>query len=215
MGARAPSFELSLLPDQGIAANAAVAFAVHGAWQPTVVVKGQELPSTVTYYDVPFSPPEALRYGTIRPLSGDWPIGPLEVHARSGTGDRELQATVLIEPARQELPQCESFGVLELRKSLPLPTMSSYEYVGLAHGPVASTQGPFVICTVEHESGRFLKKRATSQTLIMVGNAGVIQLHPPLPRQLLSVRLTDLAGAKLEVTRPFPKGQQRTVPSVG
>lgn len=216
MGARVPSFELSLLPDQGIAANAGIAFVMHGRWQPSVLVKGQELATTITIYAQPLAQPQAGEYGVIRPEKGQWPVGALEVHARQAGGERELQSTVLIEPARHEVPQCESFGVLELRKSLPAGTTGSYEYVGLAHGPVGSTQGPFVICTVEHESGRWLtKKRAMSQTIVQVGQAGTIQLPLPLPRQLLRVQLTDLAGGTLEVLPPFPKGQQRTQPSVG
>jgi hypothetical protein len=216
MGIRPPSFEVCLLPDQGIAANAAVPFCFHGPWQPSVFFGGQELAVTVTDHGAPTRAAQGNLYGSLRPVSGDWPVGALEIHARQTGGERELQSTVLIEPARNEAPQCESFGVLELRKSLAQPTMPSYEYVGLAHGPIVSTQGPFVICTVEHESGRWLtKKRGSSRTIVLVGQAGVMQLPLPLPRQLLRVQLTDLAGGTLEVLPPFPKGQQRTQPAVG
>ena len=72
-------------------------------------------------------------------------------------------------------------------------------------------QGRVLTC-----AGRWLtKKRATSQTIVQVGQAGIMQLPLPLPRQLLRVQLTDLAGGTLEVLPPFPKGQQRTLPAVG
>ena len=203
MGARPPSFTLRLPALSTVAANAAIVFGASGPWQPRVAVAGHALPTTITQHELTFTHPQGDRYGSLRPATGDWPIGTLDVYARSGYGDEEIHMAVTITPARQEIPRCDALGLPVLRASLAVPMMSRYDFVAIDHAPVLSTQGPFVVCSVEHESGRFRPRRTTQQTLVFVGEPGTIRLPPPLPRRIVRVRFVDLAGATLELTPPF------------
>ena len=206
MGARAPSFALRLPATVGVAANAAIAFGASGPWQPRVVVAGHEVPTTITQHYLAYTHPNGDHYGSLRPTSGDWPVGTLDVYARSGYGDHEVHTAVTITPARQEMPRCEAIAAPVMRTSPPLPMMASYDFVAIDHGPVVSTHGPFVSCIVTHESGRFRRRRTTQATLVFVGEPGTIQLHPPMPDRIVGVRFVDLAGATLTLTPPFPIG---------
>jgi hypothetical protein len=206
MGARAPSFALALPATSVVAANAAIAFAAHGPWQPRVLVGGVELPSRASDYVVAFAHPNGDVYGSLRPVDGDWPVGALEVHARSGYGDQDLRMTVTIGPARREPPRCEFLRSPMLRMSPPLPMMNAYEYVAIGHGVVTSPLGPFVVCAVEREAGSWWRQtRSEERTLVFVDRPGTIQLRPPLPRRIVRVRFIDLAGDTLELDPPFPQ----------
>lgn len=199
---------LTLPEDGSVAANAAIVVECYGgAFEAVVSAGGREIPTVVTSHSEARQFPQASYHSLVRPVAGDWPTGTLEIHARLVDDRTEIHQSVLIRPAIVRVPpSCSYVRAPMLRECMPGPMMPGREDVVVDLGPITAAHGPYATCAIEYAPHDAKYAPVRQEFFVALDRPQTIHLDPPLPRALTLVVITDLTGASLVLSPPFPVG---------
>lgn len=199
MGIQAPSFQVEMVGTT-LPANAALVTASYSVESVTVTSGATDIPTRTVCAGRLSDRNSASVLAMVRPVSGDWPQGPLRVVARGWqrvVAEYEVTVGAAIEG---EPPSCAFV-------SGPMPIHSfgdpgqgpSPPRAGLVYAGLADAHGAVVMITVE---------LAGNVTRHEIGDAksggGTIVIGEPF--ELTRLSITNVLGKTLVLTPPFPFG---------